>query len=173
MEDAALQVLGLIVLYAAIFVGLLTIPIGLGGNFLLWGAVFAVALATRFETISWWGVLGAGAAVAVGEILETFLGGVAARRYGASRRGVIGAIVGGMAGGILGTLVVPVAGTLIGSFVGVAVGAISFEWSHRREFGGSLRAGWGAFLGRLGAVFVKLAIGLGIAVYLVIRTWPR
>lgn len=174
MGDLTLwHALGLLGLYLALLLGLLAIPIGLGGNFILLGAALITALATRFETISWWMLLIIGAAVALGEIVETILGSLVAKKYGASRWGMLGAFAGGVLGAVPGTAILPVVGTVIGSFLGSAAGAVLFESIHRRNVRESMPAGWGAFLGRLAATFFKIGIGMAIAAWLVVRTWPR
>jgi hypothetical protein len=81
-----------------------------------------------------------------------------------------GAFVGGILGAIPGTAVMPILGSLVGSFLGAALGAILLEWWHRRQLDPSLRAGWGATLGRLLSIFIKMAIGLAMVVYVVART---
>jgi uncharacterized protein YqgC (DUF456 family) len=166
------RVLGLVGLYAGLGVGLLFIPLGLGGNFILLALALVVALVTHFQAVPWWALLVMGGLVAVGEILEAILGSVVAKRYGASRWGMLGAFVGGILGVIPGTAIAPIIGSIVGSFVGAAAGAILFESIHRRSMKESLPAGWGAVLGKLGATFLKVAIGLAIAAYLVVRTWP-
>jgi uncharacterized protein YqgC (DUF456 family) len=159
-------------LYLGILAGLIAIPLGLGGNFFLLALALIVAVATRFHAVPWWALLVMGGLVVLGEILEATLGALTARRYGASRWGMLGAIVGGVLGMIPGTAVMPLIGTILGSFAGSVLGAILFEWIHRRNLAESVSAGWGALLGKLGAAFLKLAIGFAIAVYLVVRTWP-
>jgi len=157
-------------LYLILLIGLVTIPLGMGGNFLILAAAVGVAFLTDFQAVGWVSLVVLGALVAAGEIFETALGPVMARRYGASRWGMLGALVGGLLGVIPGTMVLPVVDTIVGSFVGSAAGAILAEWIHQRHLAPGLRAGWGATLGRALAGAIKLAIGLIIATYLVIRT---
>jgi hypothetical protein len=171
-SHSIVHVLALVALYLALIVGLIAIPLGLGGNFILLTAALVVAIATHFQAVPWWALLTMGGLVVLGEILEAVLGSVAARRYGASRWGMLGAFVGGIVGVIPGTALLPIIGTVIGSFVGAAAGAILFEWIHRRNLRESAPAGWGAFLGKLGASLLKLTIGLAMAVYVIVRTWP-
>jgi len=172
-ELAFWHVAGLLGLYLALLLGLFAIPLGLGGNFILLGAAIVTALVTRFQAVPWWMLLVIGAAVAVGEIVETLLGSLVAKKYGASKWGMLGAFAGGLLGAIPGTAILPVIGTLIGSFLGSAAGAVLFESIHRRNVRESMPAGWGALLGRLGATFFTIGIGMAIATWLVVRTWPR
>jgi uncharacterized protein YqgC (DUF456 family) len=73
---------------------------------------------------------------------------IGVKRYGASKWGIWGSI----AGMIIG-LFYPPFGILIGAFVGAAVA----EWLSNREKGRAVRAGWGAFIGTLSGIFLKLA----------------
>ena len=83
-----------------------------------------------------------------------FAGGwFGARRFGATRWGMLGAVVGAIVGlffGLPGLLVGPVLGALAGEIIGgkrlVAAG----------------RAGWGALLGNLAAMLGKLLIALAM-----------
>jgi hypothetical protein len=173
-----LHVLGLVLLDLVLLVGLFAIPLGLSGNFIILGAAVVTALVTGFQAVGWLALAVMAAAVTMGEVVEAFLGTLMARRYGASAWGMSGAFLGGwggaVAGGALGaaagTLVAPVIGTLVGSFLGTAVGAILMEWLRGNRTRGGIRAGWGALLGKILSSSLKLAIGLGMAVYLVLRT---
>jgi hypothetical protein len=98
----------------------------------------------------------------VAELAETVLGVFAARRLGATRWGMAGAFLGGIAGAIVLSIPFPLAGTLLGAFVGAFAGALLLEWVHSRTLRAALRAGAGAFLGRVAAVAVKTAAGVAI-----------
>ena len=164
------DLLWLVLLDIAILLALLAIPIGLGGNFILLGLAVTVAIATDFSAVGWIALAVMGAAVTVGEILEALLGSLMARRFGASKWGMLGAFAGGLAGAVVGTAIVPVAGSILGSFLGSAGGAIWAELATGQEREKGIRAGWGAFLGKVAATAVKMAIGLAIAAYLIVAT---
>jgi hypothetical protein len=92
------------------------------------------------------------------EIAGTALG---AKRYGASRRAIVGAAIGGVIGLFFGVI-----GIVLGPFVGAMIG----ELSMRRELGTAARAGWGATVGLALAAAGKLALGIGmIGVFLLAR----
>ncbi len=141
--------------------GLLLIPFGLPGIWLQVVALGAFAWATGFQDVSLFTVLFAAALAALAEAAEFVLGGRYAERYGGSRRAAWGAILGGIAGAILG-VPIPIVGSVIGAFVGSFVGAAALEMSHRGEWRGSVRVGWGAFVGRLVATAVKSGIGVAV-----------
>ncbi|MBN1824812.1 MAG: DUF456 domain-containing protein [Candidatus Eisenbacteria bacterium] len=163
----ALRIVGLVLLDAVLLAGLLAIPLGLGGNFILLGAVVVVGIVTRFTLFSWVALLVLAALTAAGEVLEALLGSLVARRYGATGWGMGGAFAGGLAGAAIGSVIFPLVGTLIGSFAGTALGAVLGERLGGTDEDRTARAGWGAFLGRSLASAIKLAIGFGMTVWLV------
>lgn len=91
----------------------------------------------------------------VGEAVEAFLGTVYVAARGATKWGVLGALVGGIAGAIAGSAALPVLGTLAGSFAGAFAGAVAGEYARDRRLQPSLRIGMHATVGRMGAVTVK------------------
>ena len=106
-----------------------------------------------------------GAAVVVGlfaELLEWWLGMRYAQRYGGSRRAGWGALLGGIVGGIVG-LPFTFVGSVVGAFLGAFFGAAIFQWTVARRFDDSMRAGWGAALGKAFATAAKVGVGLVIS----------
>ena len=114
--------------------GLLFIPLGLGGNFILLALAVVVALVTHFQAVPWWALLVMGVLVAVGEVVEALLA-ASSRRSTArrSRWGMLGAFVGGILGVIPGTAIAPIIGSILGSFVGSAAVHPSSSRLHRRN----------------------------------------
>ena len=174
------HIAALIGLDLVLLIGLLFIPLGLGGNFILLGVAVVVALLTGFTQLGWWALGIMLGAVVAGEVLEAVLGSLVARKYGASKWGMLGAFAGGILGDAVGTGVLPVVGSLIGSFVGAAAGALAAELlalsASGQEIHGldgtrpGLRAGFGALLGKALATGLKMAIGVAMAIYIVMRT---
>ena len=161
---AILSLVLLVLLHVAILAGLLAVVLGLSGNFILLGLALVTAWAGGFETLGW-GTLALLLGFAVlGEVVEALLGVVAARGFGASRWGMIGTFVGGLLGAVLGSAWLPVIGSLLGAFVGAFAGALLGELLKGRRTGESVRAGTGAFLGKMAALAFKLGIGVVIAV---------
>jgi len=139
---------------------LLLIPLGVPGLWIM-VAVVAAGLAAGHVSIGMFLLL-LGLAVAA-ELAEWVSVDRLGRRYGGTTRTFWGALIGGAVGVILGAPV-PVAGSLIGAFAGTLAGAVLATWLESRRLGGSLRAGWGALLGRTIAVGVKVFAGLVILV---------
>lgn len=143
--------------------GLLLVPFGLPGLWVMLLAILGFGWLTEFRSIGAWTiVLVLGLALA-GEVIESWLGFRFARRYGGSRRAGWGALVGGLIGAVVG-VPVPVIGSVIGGFVGAFIGAALFEYTRARRAGPAAQAGWGALLGRAVAAAVKMALGIVIAV---------
>ena len=133
----------------------------LPGAPLLLAGLFLAAWAEGFAEV------GAGTLAALGvlaaltwaaDLAATALG---AKRFGASRRAVLGAALGALAGLFLG-----LPGILLGPFVGAVAG----ELSNRRGLRDAGRAGVGATLGLALGVAAKLALGISmVALFLVDR----
>jgi uncharacterized protein YqgC (DUF456 family) len=167
--DAFLSILGWVGFGLGLLVGLLFIPLGLAGTWIILGVGCVVSLLTEFTRVEWQVLLVLGILAGIGEVLESLLGVFSVRRFGASKWAMLGTFVGGIVGGIAGTGVVPIIGSLVGAFVGAFVGAVAGELLHRREMSASMRAGWGAFLGRLLAIVIKFEIGVVMVIVLIWR----
>jgi uncharacterized protein YqgC (DUF456 family) len=156
-----------LLVFAALAAGLVMIPLGLPGLWVMVGAAILHRVAGRSDEMGVAFLALIAALALVAEIVEAVLGVAAARRYGASRWGMWGAFLGGIAGAIALSPILPLAGTLFGAFVGAFVGAFALEWWKSRAFRASWRAGLGAFVGRVAATAVKVAIGATITVLIV------
>ncbi len=88
-------------------------------------------------------------------------GALGAKRFGASRRAVIGAAIGAIAGLFFG---------LPGGLLGPFVGAVGGELSTRRSLGDAGRAGVGATLGLVLGAAAKIALAFAmIGTFLLMR----
>lgn len=83
-----------------------------------------------------------------------------AKRFGASRAGLVGS-VGGM---LLGIFVFPPWGLILGAFAGAMAG----ELAAGKDVRTALRAGWGLFIGNLVSTAVKLTYA-GAVLFLCVR----
>lgn len=131
------------------------------GSPLLFAGLVAAAWAEDFVYV------GAGTLVALGVmavltyVVDFAATAFGAKRFGASRRGIIGAAIGALLGLFLGVL-----GVLIGPFVGAVIG----ELSTRRDLFAAGRAGVGATIGLAIGAAAKLALGIAmIGVFVVVR----
>jgi len=168
--DSILSFLGLSALYLGLLLGLFLIPLGLPGNWLILGIAILKAWATGFQGLTFSWILLLLALALLGEGIEFLLGMYVARRYGASRWGMMGAFFGGIAGGIIGTpLLFPGVGTMVGAFIGAFAGAFALEYLHRMRSDIGYKAGVGAFVGRILAVVLKLEVGIAMIIILIIK----
>ena len=158
-----MDVLAIVVLAAALLVGLLLIPLGLPGLWVMVGGILAFGWLTGFRSVGVAMIAIVLALAFLGEIIENWIGFRYAKRYGGSSRSGWGALIGGLIGAVIG---VPVAviGSVIGALLGSFIGAALFEYTYSRHVGIASRAGWGAVVGRAAAAAAKIAIGMVIAV---------
>ena len=154
---------GAIVLLAASAVaGLLLIPLGLPGLWVIVLGILSFGWLTDFRSLSA-GFLALVVGLAgLGEVVEAWIGFRFAQRYGGSKRAGWGALVGGLTGAVVG-VPVPVIGSVIGGYLGAFAGAALFEYTGARAAGGAVRAGWGAVLGRAAAAATKMGLGVVMA----------
>jgi uncharacterized protein YqgC (DUF456 family) len=140
--------------------GLVALPLTALGLPGLWAYLAAVGLwklANDAAPISWTVILIAFAVATVAEVIEFTLASRYATKYGGSRRAGWGAIIGGIAGALVG-VPIPVVGSVIGSFVGAFAGAMVAELSVHGRHRDAGRAAYGALVGRVLAMAVKVAL---------------
>jgi uncharacterized protein len=152
-----------LLLAVCVLAGLILVPFGLPGLWVMVLGVIGYGWLTGFQTVGVGTIAVVVGLALLGEIVEWWLGFWFAERYGGSRRAGWGALVGGIVGAIVG-VPVPLVGSVIGAFVGSFAGAALFEYTRARAAGVAVRAGWGAVLGRAAAAGLKVALGLVIAV---------
>jgi uncharacterized protein YqgC (DUF456 family) len=152
-----------LLLVGAGVVGLVLIPFGLPGLWVIVLAILGYGWLTDFRTLSVGLLLLVIGLALVGEVVEAWLGFRFAQRYGGSSRAGWGALLGGLVGAVVG-VPIPIVGSVIGGFIGAFVGAVVFEYSRARHSEGALKAGWGAVLGRAAAAAVKMALGIVLVV---------
>jgi uncharacterized protein YqgC (DUF456 family) len=152
-----------LLLIGAGIIGLLLIPFGLPGLWVILLGILGYGWLTDFQTMSVWFLVLMIALAILAEVFEAWVGFRYAQRYGGSSRAGWGALVGGLVGAIIG-VPLPIIGSVIGGFVGAFIGAALFEYTRARHAEGSVKAGWGAVLGRAIAAAGKMAIGVAMVV---------
>ncbi len=122
-----------------------------------------------------WTAIGGAVAIALAaEVIELFSAVAGAKLGGASKSGMLGALVGGVSGCVIGTLLLPCVGTLAGAALGAAVGAIVCEVSFaRRTFKESLVPAAGAAGGRIAGLFAKISLAIAAWIVLVVGAFWR
>lgn len=160
----------ILVLLAAVIGGLVMIPLGLPGIWLMVVAGVGHRLLVAPPTIGWL-TLGALTVIALGaEWLEFSVSGRYTKLYGGSRRAAWSAIAGGLIGAFVG-IPVPVIGSVIGAFAGAFLGALLGEYSIERDHGKATRAATGAFIGRAVSMALKSLAGVVIGGWLLAAAW--
>ena len=157
---AAVQIVLLVSTFVA---GLLLVPFGLPGLWVIVLGVILYAWWTGFQAIGIVTIATVVSLALLGELLELWTGFRLTQRYGGSRRAGWGAITGGLLGALIG-VPIPLLGSVIGAFVGAFLGAALFQYTYARSVSGAASAGWGALLGRAAAAGLKIGLGLAMAV---------
>ncbi len=155
------RVILVMVTYVVMFAGVLIIPFGIPGQFVVVAAAGVLALAGG-GLISWWVVLGLLALAVLAEVLEGMAGFVGAGRAKGSFWSAVGAVAGGLVGAVLGSFVLPIVGSLIGAFVGTFAGAFLVEYGRTRRARPSGHVARGALIGRVVGSLTKVFIGLAM-----------
>ena len=145
-----------IVFAAILLFSILSNFFSIPGNFLIALNSFIYGLITDFTQYSFTFVLTLFAIFLLVEFLEYLLIIVSAKKYGASKWGITGSIIGGIGGAISGAFITPVLGAIIGSIIGVFAGATILEFIKSYDIKESLLSGVGAFVGKLGGLSIKM-----------------
>jgi uncharacterized protein YqgC (DUF456 family) len=102
--------------------------------------------------LSWWSLGFLALMAIISQVLETMSGAAGAKRFGSTRWGVIGALV----GGVLGMFFMPI-GLLAGPLLGAIVCELAFA---REQMVVALRSGVGSLVGTVAGMGIKLIFGM-------------
>jgi uncharacterized protein YqgC (DUF456 family) len=167
MEAVAWEVVLFVLSILSVLLGVLGLP----GNFVP-VVVSLIAVLAGDGSYTWiWFFIFLGIAVS-GEVFDQVTGIYGAKKYGATRPGMFGALIGGIAGAVVGTMVLPVIGSLAGVFVGCFAFTFLFEYLFsERSTEESRKAGIGAVLGKAAATAYKFIAGFVLLVLMAWRFW--
>ncbi len=161
MESIALVVL----VWILIFVGLAgTILPVLPGVGLVFAGIGLYVLYFGVDTLGMTTLILLGVATLFSFVIDLLASLYGAKRFGASRSGLIGSTI----GGFLGLLFLSLPGLFFGLFVGAVVGELFLA---QKNLNDSLKAGVGSILGFLAGSFIKLLLSLGMVVVFVVKIW--
>lgn len=157
-----MDILAAVIFLALYIVGLIgvVVPVVPSTPIIAVGAVI-YGFMTAFERLSVSGVVWVVILALFAQVLDYVAGIIGAQRYGASRAGVWGGVI----GSIVGMIVLPPFGFLPGALLG-AVGA---ELLNRRSAEEAVRAGWGTLLGTVGGVVIKFLIVIAMGIIVIPR----
>lgn len=120
---------------------------------LVFAGMLLAAWAGDFQQIGWLPLVVLGVLTLVSVAVDFFATLVGAKRVGASRKALLGAVVGTFAGLFFGP---------IGLFAGPFVGALLGELWHGRELGQAAKVGLGTWLGILLGTVLKLGLAFAM-----------
>jgi uncharacterized protein YqgC (DUF456 family) len=151
----------IILAFICIIVGIIgCIVPGIAGPPFSYASLILLSIAKRWQPFSAKFLIIMAAITVFVTGLDYLLPAVGAKKYGASKLGFWGAII----GMILGILFFPPLGMIIGAFLGAIVG----ELLKGKQSYEALKAGWGVFMGVVLAVLLKL-IATGIMTFYFIK----
>src|SRR5437868_10054575 len=127
------------------------VPVIPGTTIILGAAVIHRLALGPNGSVGWTALVALVALTLVTYAVDAAAGYVGARKFGATKWGLIGGAAGALIGLFFG---------LLGLFVGPVIGAIAGELIGGKEIMKAGRAGWGTFLSGLAGVIAKLFIGL-------------
>ena len=133
---------------------------GIAGPPFSFASIVLLSIAKRWEPFSTKLLITMAVLTVIVTGLDYLLPGAGAKKYGASKFGFWGAIM----GMILGIIFAPPLGMIIGAFIGAIVG----ELLKGKQSYEALKAGWGVFMGIMLGVLLKL-IATGIMTFYFIK----
>ncbi|MDD2422358.1 MAG: DUF456 domain-containing protein [Heliobacteriaceae bacterium] len=155
----------------ALIIALIVMLIGILGTFvpvipgipLIFAAMVGYGFTEGFQLMSLL-FLGVNFLLVLLAVILDYLGTAwGARRFGATRSGIWGAVAGGLVGlVVLGPL---------GLFAGPFIGAVAGELMQGRTLERAIEAGIGTFLGVAGASLVRFILALGMTGAFIWRIW--
>jgi uncharacterized protein YqgC (DUF456 family) len=129
-----------------------------GAPLIFLGALLG-AWAEDFVYLGFGSLIALGVLAALAIAVDFIAGAFGVKRFGASRRAVVGATIGAIVGLFFGLV-----GVLLGPFIGAVIGELSL----RRNFAAAGRAGVGATLGLALGTAAKLAIAFAMVGVIVV-----
>ena len=120
---------------------------------LVFAGMLLAAWAGGFDQVGWVTLLILGALTVLSVVVDFFATIVGAKRVGASRKALLGAVIGTFAGLFFGP---------IGLFAGPFVGALLGELWHGRELSQAAKVGLGTWLGILLGTVLKLGLAFAM-----------
>lgn len=139
-----LNIIVILLVLSGILLSLFNLP----GIWFVWGAFVLHSISTGFTVFTSTQLIVLGIISLVISLLDNFITPLGASRFGSTKWGIIGAILGGI-GGVL--LAGPV-GMIVGPFLGATLLEVVIA---KKDIAKASRAGFGAFLGFMVSVILK------------------
>lgn len=154
-----LNVLGIIVFYLTLFLGVALVPLGFAGEFVIIGATGIFIVIAGSNIVSWWVFAALLLLGLLAEGIEFFAGLAGAKVKGSFWSGV-GAVVGGIVGSLIGASFAFIVGSIAGIVLGTFLGAYVVElYISKHSLKAAKVAGF-ALVARVTATVVKVAVSI-------------
>ncbi|TXI33836.1 MAG: DUF456 domain-containing protein [Candidatus Moraniibacteriota bacterium] len=154
-----------LIAWLLIFVGLVgTIVPGLPGIGLVFGGILLYAIFFGVEVIGLTTLIFLGAVTVFSFVIDLLASLYGAKRFGASRAGIIGSAC----GGLVGLLILNLPGLFLGVFGGAVVGEYLIA---KKSIEDALKVGGGSILGFLAGTLIKLMLGIIMVGVFVSKIW--
>ena len=138
------------------------LPMLPGSPLILAGAAL-YAWHTSFTVVGWTDLIVLAVLTLAGQGLDSAAAVLGAKKYGASRWGIIGACI----GGTLGLITANILGLVVGSFAG----AVVLELLKGGELKASVKVGYGTLVGFLCGAVGKVIIAFIMVGYFILQVW--
>jgi len=146
MFEALLTIIGLIVALAGLAGCILPV---MPGPVLAYVSLIILNLAKGWAAFSLTFMIVMAVSAVVMTVLDFMVSTMGAQKYGASKAGIWGSVI----GTIVGILFFPPLGIFIGALAGAVIG----ETLTGRDLAESMRVGWGVFMGNIAGIALKLS----------------
>jgi len=156
---AVLKILGIVFYYLTMMLGVILVPLGIPGEFLVVLATGVFILIAGSDVVGWWVLVVLLLLGIIAELIEFLAGMVGAKSKGSLWSGV-GAIAGGLAGSIIGAPFGLIVGSLAGAFIGTFAGAYLVELHISKHSLQAANVAGAALFARLVGSGVKVAISI-------------
>jgi uncharacterized protein YqgC (DUF456 family) len=141
-----------LILFAVGLIGAV-LPVLPGTAVILFAAILHRLMLGAEKSVSWWILVLMLGLTLASYALDFAAGYFGAKRFGATKWGALGAVIGAVVGLFFG---------IPGLFVGPIAGAVTLELVAGKRPLAAGRAGWGTLLGTIGGVLAKLVIALAM-----------
>lgn len=155
-----LHVILIILLFAVMGIGMISIVFGLPGTIIEFGAVLLFVVLTKAHFIGWYSVLAIGLLTIIAELGETLFGIKDARKAGVSRKAMTASIIGAIAGSVIFAPFLLGIGAIIGAVLGAFTGAFAVSIAENRKAADAVHKGWASAVGRLKGTIFKGIIAI-------------
>ena len=101
------------------------------------------------------------------EVIEALAAWFGVQKRGGSKLAGLAALVGGLLGAVIGSGILPIIGTFLGMLAGSFALAFLVEWNRLKHHEQAARIAWGTVWARLGVLFLKTLLALGMSLWLI------